>query len=87
MRELLSTKLRRAASLAHIWWGVSVEDRQYGLPRIQDLRATAARVRFLSVEPLLEDVGKLPLRGIQCWLRWRASAYGIPCTRPMKTTR
>ena len=43
----------------HIWWGVSVEDRKYGLPRIDDLQAAPAAVRFLSVEPLLEDLGKL----------------------------
>jgi protein gp37 len=41
------------AKEAHIWWGGSVEDRKYGLPRIADLQATPAAVRFLSVEPLL----------------------------------
>ena len=46
---------------AHIWWGVSVEDRKHGLPRIADLQATPAAVRFLSVEPLLEDLGELDL--------------------------
>ena len=66
MRDLLGGPLRFAASLPHIWWGVSVEDRRYGLVRIGHLRATPARVRFLSVEPLLEDLGPLDLRG----LRW-----------------
>ena len=46
-----------AAELPHIWWGVSVENRRHGLPRIEHLRAAPAAVRFLSVEPLLEDLG------------------------------
>jgi protein gp37 len=64
LRELLRTKLRDAARAPHIWWGVSVENRRVGLPRIQDLQQANARVRFLSVEPLLEDLGTLPLSGI-----------------------
>lgn len=44
--------------------GVSVEDRKHGLPRIEHLRATPAALRFLSVEPLLEDLGDLDLSGI-----------------------
>ncbi|HYS21227.1 MAG TPA: phage Gp37/Gp68 family protein [Gemmatimonadales bacterium] len=64
VREMLSGKLRFAADLPNVWWGVSVEDRDYGLPRIADLRAAPARTRFLSVEPLLEDVGDLDLDGI-----------------------
>ena len=39
LRDLLSTKLRFAASKRHIWWGVSVEDKKYGLPRIEHLRS------------------------------------------------
>ncbi len=64
MRELLSGPLLFAAHLPHVWWGVSVEDRRYGLPRIDELRRTPAAVRFLSVEPLLEDLGELDLSGI-----------------------
>jgi len=48
----------------NVWLGVSVEDRKYGLPRIDDLRKTPAKVRFLSIEPLLEDLGTLDLRDI-----------------------
>ena len=44
--------------------GVSVEDREYGVPRIAELRATPAAVRFISAEPLLEDLGELDLTGI-----------------------
>lgn len=46
------------------WLGVSVEDKKYGVPRIAHLRKVKAAVRFLSVEPLLEDVGRLNLKGI-----------------------
>lgn len=49
----------------NVWLGVSVEDRKYGVPRIAQLqRVLAASVRFLSVEPLLEDLGRLDLAGI-----------------------
>jgi protein gp37 len=64
LRELLNSSLSFAAKQPHIWWGVSVEDRKYGLPRIEELRNADAAVRFLSVEPLLEDVGQLDIRGI-----------------------
>lgn len=46
------------------WLGVSVEDRQYGVPRITFLRQVSAKIRFLSVEPLLEDLGDLDLTDI-----------------------
>ncbi|HEX6707357.1 MAG TPA: phage Gp37/Gp68 family protein [Albitalea sp.] len=49
---------------ANVWLGVSVEDRKYGVPRIAELRKVMAAVRFLSVEPLLEDLGPLDLSGI-----------------------
>jgi protein gp37 len=48
----------------NVSWGVSVEDRKYGLPRIEHLRNAPAAVRTLSIEPLLEDVGELDLTGI-----------------------
>lgn len=48
----------------NVWLGVSVENRKNGIPRIADLRKVKAKVRFLSIEPLLEDVGKLNLKGI-----------------------
>ncbi len=46
------------------WLGVTVEDKKYGLPRIDHLRRIDANIRFLSVEPLLEDVGGINLTGI-----------------------
>lgn len=53
--------------LPNLWPGVSVEDRKYGLPRIDELRDVPAVVRMLSIEPLLEDLGTINLRGIG-WL-------------------
>jgi protein gp37 len=64
LSELLQGKLSFAARLSNIWWGVSVEDRRHGLPRLQRLRAAPATVRFLSIEPLLERLGALDLTGI-----------------------
>jgi protein gp37 len=61
MRELLQTKLAFAADRPHLWWGVSVEDRKHGLPRVTDLRKAPAGLRMLSVEPLLEDLGTIDL--------------------------
>src|SRR3989442_3094849 len=40
MRALLRGKLAFAAADEHIWWGVSLENRAYGLPRLADLQAT-----------------------------------------------
>jgi protein gp37 len=64
LNSLLNGRLKKYCKLQHIWLGVSVEDIKYGVPRIEQLRNTPATVRFLSVEPLIEDVGKIDLRGI-----------------------
>jgi protein gp37 len=81
MRDLLKTRLRFAAAKSHIWWGVSVENRVYGLPRIAHLRSSSAAVKFLSVEPLLEDVGELDLSGIDWVIVGGESGFGA---RPMR---
>jgi len=81
LRKLLNSSLSFAAMQPHIWWGVSVEDRQYGLPRIEDLQNADAKMRFLSIEPLLEDVGKLNLTGIH-WVI--VGGESGPGARPMK---
>jgi protein gp37 len=64
MRDMLGSSLGFAARAAHIWWGVSVENRKHGLPRVEHLRSAPAGLRMLSVEPLLEDLGDLDLTGI-----------------------
>jgi protein gp37 len=81
LKELLSGRLRFAANQDHIWWGVSVEDRRYGLPRIVDLQKTPASMRFLSIEPLLEDLGAFNLSGINWAIVGGESGPGA---RPMK---
>ncbi|MEQ7892611.1 DUF5131 family protein [Xanthomonas arboricola] len=48
----------------NVWLGVSVENRRHGVPCIDYLRTINAGIRFLSVEPLLENVGALDLSGI-----------------------
>lgn len=80
MREMLRTTLAGAAAEPHIWWGVSVENRKHGLPRIDHLRTAPARVRFLSIEPLLEDLGKIKLEGIHWVIVGGESGH---CARPM----
>jgi protein gp37 len=64
MSTLLKGRLRKFADMSHIWWGVSVENKKHGLPRLRQLQGTPATIRFLSVEPLLEDLGQLDLSGI-----------------------
>lgn len=49
----------------NVWLGVSVENRKYGVPRIDVLREVDVFIRFLSIEPLLEDLGEIDLTGIQ----------------------
>jgi protein gp37 len=56
--------------------GVSVEDKRYGVPRIDELRAVPAEVRFLSIEPLLEDLGKINLDGIHWVIVGGESGHG-----------
>lgn len=80
MHSLLKTKLRFAAEQNHIWWGVSVENRQHGLPRVDLLRQSLAKVRFLSVEPLLEHLGAINLKGIS-WVI--VGGESGPGARPM----
>ncbi len=48
----------------NVWLGVTVENKEHGLPRLNTLRQVRAQVRFLSIEPLLEDLGELDLGGI-----------------------
>ncbi len=67
--------------LKHVWWGVSVENKKHGLPRIDHLREAPAVTRFLSVEPLLEDLGKLNLKGIHWVIAGGESGHGA---RPME---
>jgi protein gp37 len=64
LRDLLNTVLAFAAAESNIWWGVSVENRTHGAARISHLRESSGLHRFLSIEPLLEDLGRINLDGI-----------------------
>jgi protein gp37 len=81
LREQLSGPLREFAELPNVWWGTSVENKRHGLPRVEHLRQTPAAVRFLSVEPLVEDLGPLDLTGIH-WVI--VGGESGPAARPME---
>lgn len=68
--QVLTKRAERLAELSNqltwtdnIWMGVSVEDERV-VNRIEHLRATGAKIKFLSVEPLIGSVGVLNLQGI-----------------------
>lgn len=63
------------------WLGVSVEDKKFGKPRIPHLQAIKAKTRFLSVEPLLEDLDRISLEGIHWVIVGGESGHAA---RPMK---
>lgn len=81
MATMLRGSLRFAAALPQVWWGVSVEDAKHGLPRVEFLRHAPARLRFLSIEPLLEELPRLDLTGIHWVIVGGESGAGA---RPMK---
>lgn len=61
--ERLEELRRRLDFPPNVWIGVSVESRRF-LYRIVCLRQVPAAVRFVSFEPLIEDLGELELEGI-----------------------
>ena len=68
--QVLTKRSERLAELArglpwpkNVWMGVTVESRDH-LTRIEHLLTTRAAVKFVSFEPLLEDIGQASLRGI-----------------------
>ena len=82
--QVLTKRPRRAAKWSgpwgeNIWMGTSIEDRKR-LYRIDQLRECSAQVRFLSLEPLLEDLGELDLSGIHWVIVGGESGKGY---RPM----
>ena len=63
LRDYLKHRYGSGVLPAHIWTGVSVEDRK-GAVRVDHLRDAPSAVRFLSVEPLIGPVGTIDLTGI-----------------------
>ena len=68
--QVLTKRAKRLLELSemikwdsHIWMGVTVESKTYKY-RIDYLRKTPAKTKFLSLEPLLGSLGELNLSGI-----------------------
>ncbi len=68
--QVLTKRSERLAELSprlewtdNIWMGVSVENEKY-IYRVDDLRRTGAKIKFLSVEPLIGPLPKINLKGI-----------------------
>ena len=85
--QVLTKRSGRLATLAddlpwpdNVWMGVSVENAAY-LGRVADLRAVPARIRFLSLEPLLGPLPQLELDGIH-WVI--VGGESGPGARPME---
>ena len=81
MRDYLSNRYGDRSAPPHIWCGVSVEDRTVR-SRIRHLAMAPAAVRFLSLEPLLESLGAIDLRGI-AWVI--VGGESGPQARPLRT--
>jgi protein gp37 len=64
---------------ANAWLGTTVENRD-ALRRIDHVRDSGAPVVFLSIEPLLEDLGPVDLRGVSWVIVGGESGHGA---RPM----
>ena len=65
----------------NVWLGVTVENCAHGLPRLDHLRKVDSTVRFVSAEPLLEDLRDVDLTGIH-WVI--VGGESGPKARPMK---
>ena len=79
MRNYLQRRYGQGSAPRHIWCGVSVED-DLATTRIQHLQNAPARVRFLSLEPLLGPLGEISLEGIS-WVI--VGGESGPNARPM----
>lgn len=80
MRDYVNRRYKNTLAPEHIWLGVSVEDAKRR-SRISHLHQTAASIRFLSIEPLIDDPGVLDLGGIS-WVI--AGGESGPRCRPMQ---
>jgi len=85
--QILTKRAERAAHLCRIlpwpenvWMGVSIENHSVRV-RLEHLRDIPARIRFLSLEPLLGPLPELDLRGIH-WVI--VGGESGPHARPMK---
>jgi protein gp37 len=79
MQKFINQRYKGRLAPAHMWFGVSVENKQ-AASRIVHLQKAHATVRFLSIEPLLTPVGRLSLAGIH-WVI--VGGESGPGARPM----
>jgi protein gp37 len=79
LTRYLEKRYPSSSAPAHIWLGVSVEDKQNAV-RIKHLQAARATVKFISFEPLIGAVGKVDLTGIDWAILGGESG---PRSRPM----
>ena len=80
--QILTKRAARVEEFSYppnVWLGVTVEKENYK-NRIEFLRHTDAKIKFLSCEPLLGDLGELDLTGID-WVI--AGGESGPGARPM----
>jgi protein gp37 len=63
MRNYVNSRFAGGQAPAHIWLGVSIEDRA-ALTRYRHLQETRAATRFVCFEPLLGSVGMPNLQGL-----------------------
>ena len=80
MRNFVNKRYDGKVAPAHIWLGVSIEDKT-ALSRLRHLKQTDASRRFVSFEPLLSAVGQVDLAGIH-WVI--AGGESGPGARPVK---
>ena len=80
MRKYIARRYPDKPVPEHIWLGVSVENRP-ATSRVRHLQQTNASIRFLSVEPLIDDVGEFDLTGISWVILGGESGPGA---RPMR---
>lgn len=78
--QILRDYCRNRIMPDNVWLGVSVESAKTK-HRIDVLRSIPANIRFLSIEPLIADVGELNLRGIH-WVI--VGGESGPKARPMQ---
>jgi protein gp37 len=86
--QVLTKRSKRLRAMAHllpwpsnVWMGVTVEDARQ-VSRVADLQEVPAAVRFLSCEPLLGDIRRLPLKGIGWVIVGGESGPGARAMKP-----
>lgn len=85
--EVVERYYRKTPVPDNVWMGTSVENRAMAKKRIPVLWRIPAKIRFLSCEPLLEDLGEMPLMGIDWVIVGGESGPGFrPIEKPWVTS-